>query len=134
MRRRTRLARGMRPVRRVDGRAFRYASNPARPCRPVARHGALCAVFDGGTASSRAAVGRRPARAAAGARCGEPCRRVQRRIGSMAATRAESETVAMQTCQLFGEAGARRAAYSWARLSADTEQQESLQTTARRQL
>ena len=34
MRRRTRLARRMRPVRRVGGRAFRYASTPARPCRP----------------------------------------------------------------------------------------------------
>ena len=43
MRRRTRLACGMRPARRVDGRAFRYASTPTRPHRPVARHGALCA-------------------------------------------------------------------------------------------
>ena len=42
-RRRTRLACRMRPVRHVDGRAFRYASTPARPCRPVAHHGALCA-------------------------------------------------------------------------------------------
>ena len=78
MRRRTRLARRMRPARRVDGRAFRYASTPARPRRPVARHGALCAVSDGDTAS-RAAVGRRPARAAAGARCGALPRATARR-------------------------------------------------------
>ena len=62
-------ARRMRPVRRVDSRAFRYASTPRGHRSPVARHGALCAVSDGDTAS-RAAVGRRPARAAAGARCG----------------------------------------------------------------
>ena len=76
-RRRTRLACRMRPVRHVDGRAFRYASTPARPCRPVAHHGALCAGLrcagscawrDGDTAS-HAAVGRRPVCAAAGARC-----------------------------------------------------------------
>ena len=59
------------------------------PCRATGRHGR--AGFDAylNARPSTRRTGRMPR-----------ARRVRRRIGSMAATRAESETAAMQTCQL----------------------------------